>query len=70
MGSVLDFRMQAALLACARTPEREFRDIAADHGVDREALQEHWFDQMNRARGIPSLQFPEILRHVAPHHFA
>jgi hypothetical protein len=65
MGTVLDFRMQAALLACARTSDLTFCEIATGHGVDREELQEHWFDHLNRERGIPSLAFSESRRHDA-----
>lgn len=43
-------RMQAALLACYVTPDREFREIAVDHGVDREQLQEEWFDLEEQRR--------------------
>lgn len=34
----------SALLDCYATPDRMFVDIAAMHGVDRERLQELWFD--------------------------
>lgn len=42
--SLPSFRMEIALTACRLTPEREFREIAAECGVDREDLQERWFD--------------------------
>lgn len=36
----------AALSACERTPDRLFQEIARDHGIDRERLQELWFDRL------------------------
>lgn len=45
-------RMQAALLACYVTPDREFGEIAAAHGVDREQLQEEWFDLEEQRRAF------------------
>lgn len=70
MGSGIEPAMRAALLACAKSSDREFREIAAEHGVDREALQEHWFEQEYGSRARVSTFSPEILRHDAHHHFA
>lgn len=70
MGSGIDPAMRAALLACASSSGREFREIAAEHGVDREDLQEHWFEQEFRDRARASTFSPEILRHDARHHSA
>ncbi|KQS76836.1 hypothetical protein ASG25_15565 [Rhizobium sp. Leaf384] len=65
----LDPRMQAALLACYVTPDAEFREIAAAHGVDREQLQEEWFDleeQRRAYRARPALlPAPEPTRMAA-----
>ena len=69
MATILDFRMQAALIACSRTPDREFREIAAAFGVDREALQERFFDLKFPAR-CPNPQSLENLRHDAHLHLA
>lgn len=65
MGSGLYPAMRAALLACAASSEREFREIAAEHGVDREDLQEQWFEQEYRDRARISNFPPEILRNDA-----
>jgi transposase-like protein len=46
----VDPHMQAALLACYVTPDAEFRQIAVAHGVDREQLQEEWFDLEEQRR--------------------
>ncbi|MDE4595942.1 hypothetical protein [Sinorhizobium meliloti] len=34
----------SALLDCGATPDRTFLEIATTHGVDRERLQDLWFD--------------------------
>ncbi|MEA3534259.1 hypothetical protein [Rhizobium sp. CC-YZS058] len=43
-------RMARALFSCCATPDRMFAEIAAEHDVDREELQEVWFDLMNLCR--------------------
>lgn len=35
---------RSALLDCYATPDRMFVDIAATHDLDRERLQDLWFD--------------------------
>lgn len=35
---------RSALLDCYATPDRTFLEIAITHGVDRERLQDLWFD--------------------------
>ncbi|SER58331.1 hypothetical protein [Rhizobium sp. NFR03] len=48
----LDQNMLAALLACYVTPDEKFCAIAAAHGVDREQLQEEWFDLEKQRRAF------------------
>ncbi|MDE4620890.1 hypothetical protein LOF18_26290 [Sinorhizobium meliloti] len=43
-GHDLTFAERSALLDCYVTPDRTFLEIATTHGVDRERLQELWFD--------------------------
>ncbi|TCM56179.1 hypothetical protein C8J36_103549 [Rhizobium sp. PP-F2F-G48] len=66
----VDPRMQAALLSCYATPNVEFREIAAMHGVDREQLQEEWFDLENLRqpyRARPSFSLPSAPMRMAAH---
>ncbi len=67
MGTGVDTGMRAALLACACSSNREFRDIAAEHGVDREALQEQWFEQEYGPRSHEPTFLAEILNDDAHH---
>lgn len=46
---------RAALLQCIATPDREFREIAARNGVDRERLQDLWFDLFVRPQSRNAL---------------
>ncbi|WP_208180117.1 hypothetical protein [Sinorhizobium medicae] len=43
-GDDLTVAERSALLDCYATPDRTFLEIATTHGVDRERLQELWFD--------------------------
>ncbi|CCE96181.1 hypothetical protein SFHH103_01684 [Sinorhizobium fredii HH103] len=43
-GQQLTVKERSALLDCYATPDRTFLEIATSHGVDRERLQELWFD--------------------------
>lgn len=43
-GHDLTVAERSALLDCYATPDRTFLEIATTHGVDRERLQELWFD--------------------------
>ncbi|MDW9877352.1 hypothetical protein GOA90_08855 [Sinorhizobium meliloti] len=43
-GQDLTIAERSALLDCYATPDRTFLEIATTHGVDRERLQELWFD--------------------------
>ncbi|MDX0331751.1 hypothetical protein GOC48_16570 [Sinorhizobium meliloti] len=43
-GHGLTVAERSALLDCYATPDRTFLEIATTHGVDRERLQELWFD--------------------------
>jgi hypothetical protein len=43
-GHDLTIPERSALLDCYATPDRTFLEIATTHGVDRERLQELWFD--------------------------
>ncbi len=43
-GHDLTIAERSALLDCYATPDRTFLEIATTHGVDRERLQELWFD--------------------------
>ncbi|MDX0258935.1 hypothetical protein GOC32_29000 [Sinorhizobium meliloti] len=43
-GHDLTVAERSALLDCYATPDRTFLEIATTHGVDREHLQELWFD--------------------------
>ncbi|MDE3789600.1 hypothetical protein I7G86_02940 [Sinorhizobium meliloti] len=43
-GHDLTVAERSALLDCYATPDRTFLEIATAHGVDRERLQELWFD--------------------------
>ncbi|ASP70413.1 hypothetical protein CDO28_01795 [Sinorhizobium meliloti] len=43
-GHDLTVAERSALLDCYATPDRTFLEIASTHGVDRERLQELWFD--------------------------
>ncbi|WP_410176568.1 MULTISPECIES: hypothetical protein [Sinorhizobium] len=43
-GHDLTVAERPALLDCYVTPDRTFLEIATSHGVDRERLQELWFD--------------------------
>ncbi|WP_434153363.1 hypothetical protein [Sinorhizobium meliloti] len=43
-GQDLTVAERSALLDCYVTPDRTFLEIATSHGVDRERLQELWFD--------------------------
>ncbi|MCA1368099.1 hypothetical protein I6F15_11870 [Bradyrhizobium sp. BRP14] len=43
-GQDLTVAERSALLDCYATPDRTFLEIATTHGVDRERLQELWFD--------------------------
>ncbi|MEY9196607.1 hypothetical protein ABIA16_001723 [Sinorhizobium fredii] len=40
----LTVKERSALLDCYATPDRTFVEIGAAHGVDRERLQDLWFD--------------------------
>lgn len=40
----LTVKERSALLDCYATPDRTFLEIATTHGLDRERLQELWFD--------------------------
>ncbi len=43
-GHDLTVAERSALLDCYATPDRTFLEVAITHGVDRERLQELWFD--------------------------
>ncbi|MDX0885550.1 hypothetical protein GOD57_11545 [Sinorhizobium medicae] len=43
-GHDLTVAERSALLDCYATPDRTFLEIATTHGVDRERLQDLWFD--------------------------
>jgi hypothetical protein len=43
-GHDLTVAERSALLDCYATPDRTFLEIATTHGVDRERVQELWFD--------------------------
>ncbi|WP_411741937.1 hypothetical protein [Sinorhizobium medicae] len=43
-GHGLTIAERSALLDCYATPDRTFLEIATTHCVDRERLQELWFD--------------------------
>ncbi|PLU83500.1 hypothetical protein BMJ22_04220 [Sinorhizobium medicae] len=43
-GHDLSVKERSALLDCYATPDRTFLEIAATHGLDRERLQDLWFD--------------------------
>ncbi|RVL02461.1 hypothetical protein [Sinorhizobium meliloti] len=43
-GHDLTVAERSALLDCYATPDRTFLEIATTHRVDRERLQELWFD--------------------------
>ncbi|MDX0354501.1 hypothetical protein GOC51_04655 [Sinorhizobium meliloti] len=43
-GQDLTVAERSALLGCYANPDRTFLEIATTHGVDRERLQELWFD--------------------------
>jgi hypothetical protein len=43
-GHDLTVAERSALLDCYATPDRMFVDIAATHRIDRERLQDLWFD--------------------------
>lgn len=41
---ILTVGERSALLACYANSDRTFLEIATTHGVDRERLQDLWFD--------------------------
>ncbi|MDX1219074.1 hypothetical protein GOL99_26750 [Sinorhizobium medicae] len=43
-GHDLTIKERSALLDCYATGDRTFLEIAATHGLDRERLQDLWFD--------------------------
>ncbi len=43
-GHDLTVAERSALLDCYATPDRTFLEIATTHGLDRERLQDLWFD--------------------------
>lgn len=43
-GHDLTVAERSALLHCYATPDRTFLEIATTHGLDRERLQDLWFD--------------------------
>ena len=50
LGLDLTFAERSALLDCYATPDRTFLEIATAHGIDRERLQDLWFDLSPPAR--------------------